>query len=911
MDSIYFSDIYGKPLVPVWTPFGSSFVCSVGTRTNLVAPKLLRYREPVPFLLGPTTSAQLLSDLDYLKFAVWYNPCEHWTGHIPNSSPRESPFGELEEDPVGICYGEFCVGTTEETREVYTNNEDVDQPELLSEGSFLSVDWVNEILLIGNQLHSVCQTLASTSDFYRNGGEVGEYPGPLDQDRLRGVHEHSQAAQVVARGAARGVLSMLEFISWFLTITELHQTQLSDEVKEYVASLRLNERPKIGAVYNLGREVNEFNFQHLINNDVPFHYVWSDKERGDSRFRGGEVRAQDLPSYDQWKDELAGTDWMGQNLRVGKRGFADLVFNPDWEYDIVDRHGFGARPLYHWNMIRAYAERFKAATWTGYLTTVCTFFRHNPITVDEPPFARPLPVHRFALTDFAHFADGEARPEADYYYESSVRVREQVKTLYAPRPGHRFSSFDGRHMDEGLEPNRDLQSSAPTPGTGGESGRHGEGGTSRSLWVNQMATSHASLQLTSTLGTHAGDVHSSRAGSRASSLNSHSGHSSVGQEFYDTADDEPMPADLEEGRALHGIQIASVSEGRNSPFPSPPSPVDAWTSDFQTLDHALDAISQLAPSIIDGKPRQAAYGDLNWDYAWLKHAYLVCNDPRTATRLKTLAATLLPELDQVEDVLEYALCFGMPFEVYTDLNRVNRFRDVPLTTLEHNTLPSIYAYGYGDQLVQWSGGGEEQYRLYQGSLHILGRPNTVAFLAMGGICKFVAEIYTPDLVHRFARGPSPQVAEFVAGKQRWISVDGEAIAHSTDQVSPREVSILLGQVNSKRQDDLVSLWPPLALLERHCPHMRGYLSAGAYDFLESLKRKIVHEKKYEWKSNAEWKCILQNSAKGVFTPAVVPTSADFEEMDKVLARSFPVDWSEVSLGKLGLPEKFEPHSSRS
>jgi hypothetical protein len=89
------------------------------------------------------------------------------------------------------------------------------------------------------------------------------------------------------------------------------------------------------------------------------------------------------------------------------------------------------------------------------------------------------------------------------------------------------------------------------------------------------------------------------------------------------------------------------------------------------------------------------------------------------------------------------------------------------------------------------------------------------------------------------------------------------------------------------------------------------LSAGAYDFLESLKRKIMNEKKYEWKSNAEWKQVLRNNAKGVFAPATVPTQAHFDEMDEVLGRSFPIDWSEVSLGKLGLPEKFEPHSYRS
>ncbi|KAJ7334762.1 hypothetical protein DFH08DRAFT_813810 [Mycena albidolilacea] len=76
--------------------------------------------------------------------------------------------------------------------------------------------------------------------------------------------------------------------------------------------------------------------------------------------------------------------------------------------------------------------------------------------------------------------------------------------------------------------------------------------------------------------------------------------------------------------------------------------------------------------------------------------------------------------------------------------------------------------------------------------------------------------------------------------------------------------------------------------------MRDYLSARAYDFLESLRHKIMDEKKYKWKSNAEWKYLLRSSAKGVWALAHVPSQSDFDEMDDVLSCSFPLDWSEVS-----------------
>jgi hypothetical protein len=110
---------------------------------------------------------------------------------------------------------------------------------------------------------------------------------------------------------------MLGFVAWFLTVVELHHTSLDPQVKEFITGLRLNECPKIGAIYDLGRDVHELNFEHLIHNNMPFHYVWSDTERGDPCFlrfspeyyhevanllttpQGGEIAIEDLPSYEK------------------------------------------------------------------------------------------------------------------------------------------------------------------------------------------------------------------------------------------------------------------------------------------------------------------------------------------------------------------------------------------------------------------------------------------------------------------------------------------------------------------------------------------------------------------------------------------------------------------------------------
>ncbi|KAJ6458720.1 hypothetical protein C8R45DRAFT_942556 [Mycena sanguinolenta] len=62
----------------------------------------------------------------------------------------------------------------------------------------------------------------------------------------------------------------------------------------------------------------------------------------------------------------------------------------------------------------------------------------------------------------------------------------------------------------------------------------------------------------------------------------------------------------------------------------------------------------------------------------------------------------------------------------------------------------MYEVGYTDQLMTWTENGPEaQYRIYKGHLYqLLERPHAVAFISRGGVYKFVAEAYSPDLVQQ-------------------------------------------------------------------------------------------------------------------------------------------------------------------
>jgi hypothetical protein len=193
---------------------------------------------------------------------------------------------------------------------------------------------------------------------------------------------------------------------------------------------------------------------------------------------------------------------------------------------------------------------------------------------------------------------------------------------------------------------------------------------------------------------------------------------------------------------------------------------------------------------------------------------------------------------------------------------------------------------------------------------LLQKPNAIAFIAKGGICKFVAELFAPDLAYRFVRGPSEQVSEFGKGKTTRLMIDGESTLCISDQVTDLEVAILLGYVKGKNSDQERSLWLSQALLEQHSLHVRGYLSSGAYSVLEYLSNRILVEKIFDWKTKAEWKAYLRGGAKGEYGATVVPSKADFKEGWKILDNSFPLDWQHAAVSKIELPERFNAHAYR-
>ncbi|KAJ7861322.1 hypothetical protein B0H14DRAFT_3445442 [Mycena olivaceomarginata] len=659
---------------------------------------------------------------------------------------------------------------------------------------------------------------------------VGDVPAPVDTKALEVLFSNDEEAQEAASKARRELLSLLSFLSWMLSLVQLKDTKLSSGDQQYLLQLKLDERPKTGAVFDLTRDQHEINFPHWANNGVPFHYVWTEEEKKNKCFLrfspeyyeevvrlreaagGRDVSVEELPSYATWKGDLEGSDWLGQNLRAGKMGVVENRFLPSMKYGIVDRHLYGSRPLANWVTIRVYAERFKA------------LIRDTERETTSPRTPVNRCQHKFSLSDFAYQEVGESVPEQARYYESNTVAEAEISRDAGNRPSSEELHREGKHRnpDAPHAPLRRLAEAAALTLTSEAAGRVRREGKEQ----RRQARSLSSVRTAESDGENAW----------------------FEEEFQSAA-----------GSDDNGAYSQDEEMGDDTPFEASLDLVGSWSPRFRTAKEAVDALDLWAPTVMEYEPKKAVYNPLSWNSDWLDRAYLVVDDPRTLARLKALCALFPAELDNMQVVLEYAMRFGMPFELFTKIQDAGMYRNHQLSSLALNTLPSVYNLGYVDQVMSWAGAATQpNSECTWGTIfQLLQKPNAVAFISKGGVCKFVAELFAPDLAYRFVRGPSEQVSD--------------------DQVSDVEVAILLGYVKGKNSDQERSLWPSQALLEQHSLHVRGYLSSGAWTVLEYLRKRIMEEKIYDWKSKAEWKSYLRGGAKGEYAPSVVPSKADFEE----------------------------------
>ncbi|KAK6992468.1 hypothetical protein R3P38DRAFT_3226089 [Favolaschia claudopus] len=310
----------------------------------------------------------------------------------------------------------------------------------------------------------------------------------------------------------------------------------------------------------------------------------------------------------------------------------------------------------------------------------------------------------------------------------------------------------------------------------------------------------------------------------------------------------------------------------------------------------------------------AVYGPISnviWDDGWLTNARIHFSDERSHWRFKVLAVKHR-NIGRMEEILEQAIRHGIPFELYVKRADVRKFNDLPISSLERNTLSAIYLPGYVDEPLEWnSNGAGATYTAYLAKLNmLLGRPQAPAFIRMGGVLRYVYELFCSEAIPRYAAGPSLQVTHFDRGDTKLFDADNSEF-YTMDCVSPSEIGILIGRIPGKYPETDLSLWPPPEIFEHSTWVMRGYLSAKAFQLLESVKKEIFGSPpNMRWRTRGHWnkffRKVTYNAARAEDKDfkGVVPRQKDFDELRALFELTFPADWRDQEVTDIVLPEVF-------
>ncbi|KAJ7806735.1 hypothetical protein B0H13DRAFT_1929446 [Mycena leptocephala] len=918
----FLTDTSGRVVEPAWSKRDDTWFCSFGASSESIPREALKFKTPLLYLLRSTTSDEVLAALDYTKSPVWYNPEEHWLSWIPLGRPDWS---DGEDDLLAYLFDVRPIPTEANYASVYGTGSDSDDP------------------MEPKDVFAATNTVWYNTNRWT--GASGDVPLKIEEVLFTMVLSSEEQAQRTGEAIKRATLSCAGFIAWFQTLIRLEDTALLQEDRDFVRSLRLSDRPKVRVLYNISRDLHEANFPHLIKHRVPIHVSWMEEEKNNwcflrlspevwgefsvakaSKAPDEDISLTDLPSGAAWRTEWERSDWFFQNKHAGKRGDVVSVFHLE--------------PLTNTKRIRAYAERFKVAVTTTDRATVCTFFRQNPIRRDEPPFdcVQPQP-HVHELESFSLTTDNERLDEDDIFREATEVVREQSKNIYAPWPSRPFNSFNRARelapLDKSLRGNigsvqtgrhQRTRKEVPPPGSSSASS-YGKAWSTSPLKDRLGPFTSRDSRPTSRLASQpeipgegelsmdwarkmAGERrHSSRSASpRRQSVGSHRRRS------RSLATERTLDSDQEGGNFAEEYTAASVSEeggmeevqptaipdvasqGSSDHPLSGPSPIHTWEPGFQTEEQARDAIEAWAPNIVELIPVYGTYPGLTWNKEWLANTILVCDNERTYWHLKTYAP-VFKGFTKFEEILEVAIRMALPFAVFIRRSDVHKFSSVNISSLDLKTLGAIYTPGYVDLPLGRVGS-------------LLGRPEAVAFVPLGGVCRFVAEVYDENIVYQYAKGPSLQVTEFDEGEGRKISRPEGSVFYTTDRVSNSEIFLLLGHIAGSDSGGDRTLWPTPEVFECESPHMRGYLSEGSYLILANLRCDIITRKRYKWRTYSQWREYFRVGAKGDHQPKVVPKMKDFEEGADLIKRAFPINWLNLEISEILLPEEYEPHAQR-
>ncbi|KAF8131246.1 hypothetical protein K438DRAFT_1999053 [Mycena galopus ATCC 62051] len=395
-------------------------------------------------------------------------------------------------DPAWVAFGKHEIDIVEEWVDTPTSGSELDDPGVSLAGYVLEEDWRRTAVKLSERMLAVSEQLARGTEWYGPDSRtesLGHIPFGINKKAVEKVHESTLVAHSCSLVARAILRSQLGWLAWFIAVVFEWGRGLPVADEVFINSLRLHERDRRGFLYNLTQDYHETNFFFLMQNLVPFHYAWTAAEKGTARFlrcspkflqelqdltARNETDMRSMPSYSIWQDDLDRYDVFFQDTRFGKVGEVLTNFQPDWSYNLVEGVHFGAQPMDTRHERRVCAERFKGLVRTTRMgnrtVTTVTFFRQNPIRINDPPNRRQQPnPHRFQLSDFGRVASPNEHEENEIFSRDSFLDRERARFQCAPRPDRTFNSYNGALTSKGTTVVHPAHSALPSMSPGSSS----------------------------------------------------------------------------------------------------------------------------------------------------------------------------------------------------------------------------------------------------------------------------------------------------------------------------------------------------------------------------------------------------------------------------------------------------------
>ncbi|KAJ7264719.1 hypothetical protein C8J57DRAFT_1623610 [Mycena rebaudengoi] len=632
------------------------------------------------------------------------------------------------------------------------------------------------------------------------------------------------------------------------------------------------------------------------------------------------VLAEDLPSYFLWQEACERYDLFLIDKRMGLNG--DEFYPLAW-YCIIDWPYWVRRWLTDREEIRAYSELYYGACAKHDSGVFITFFRQEPIGSDggfrlsRPPQERE-DIDRFGSESSHNTYLDRTLP----YDESAISVREWYRTCCAPFKSKRYNTFNGRPVGANAawaeEPyERDWNRLSPLPDN--YSGSHSIDWRHSCTLAERLGRNYASggdgprpLSFAERLSSppphpfSRGVGEGYRARRRASrSLSPPRRLSYISRspspEVQPIPDaDPPIFYDLEyhSNRDLSDGPLSFMDEynhartdaepgnnagaggddppGTRETITFPPevgaSPHESYVEPRWNEENFRLELKSLAKVIISSDPAVEMVKTVTWNPLWLQKAVFIFDTVPAQIRLR-LIANIYHGVDNIEDVLNTAILYGLPLQkLFVKSGDIPLFKQPELSTLELNTI------------------AEENVGV------VLNRPHAGAFVAEGGMLSWITQMFDKDLVNRFARGPSTKVTEYQRGRVvtgRLSGAPGDVF--TCDQPSNDECEVIYGQIEHPHDMDKTHyLWPPQWMCEDLSLHFHGIMTTTCNDIFENIRRDIKN-KKYLWRTRNGWSTYFRNGNRKKFRPSAIPASSDFQQAGALLSKAYKVDWNRRAL----------------